>query len=73
MATDRELLSKGLQQLGYTIILFFLGPFVLNQAFKNQEHSLYIPVLIVGLLLAGFAIYMGFKGIRTVMRAIFND
>ncbi len=59
--------------MGYTLILLFLAPFILNQAFKNQGHPYYIPVLILGIIAATAAIFLGFKGIRTMIRALFND
>lgn len=73
MATDKTLLMKGLRRLLITLLLLFAGPVFLYQAFKNEDHPLYIPVLIIGLLLAGGAIFMGFRGIRTLMRALFAD
>jgi hypothetical protein len=49
-----------------------LAPFAIYQAFRNQEHPLYLPVLIIGLVLAIAAIGLGFFAIRTVVRALFN-
>jgi hypothetical protein len=34
---------------------------------------LYYPVLIIGLLLLGFAFYFGFKGIRTLVDALLGE
>ncbi|NNG10910.1 MAG: hypothetical protein HKM92_12120 [Arenibacter sp.] len=72
MHTNKELLLKGLKYLGYTVALMFGAPVVLFQAFKNQEHPFYIPVLIVGILLALAAIVMGFYSIKTVIDALFG-
>ena len=72
MPTDKDKLILGAKRLAYTILLMFSGPIVLYQAFKNQEHPWYIPVLIVGLLLALGAILMGFWGIRTLVTALFS-
>ncbi|MGB3152850.1 MAG: DUF6095 family protein [Maribacter sp.] len=52
-------------------MLMFLAPVVIWQAFKNEEHPLYWPVLVLGLILAIAAIGMGFKGIQTIMNALF--
>lgn len=73
MSTNREELSKGVRTLAISLFFMFLGPGILFQAFKNKEHPLYIPVLILGLLAAGSAIFFGFKGIGRIMRALFND
>lgn len=72
MSTDKELLLKGLRFIFYTIFLMFLAPFVLFQAFKNQDHAFYIPVLILGSILAIAAIGMGFYSIKTFIDALFG-
>ena len=72
MHTDKALLVKGLKYLAYSVALMFAAPFTLYQAFKNQEHPLYIPVLILGLLLALAAIGTGFFGIKTMVDALFG-
>lgn len=69
MNTNKEMLLKGVKWLGYTIALMFTAPLTLYQAFKNQEHPLYIPVLVVGLVLAIGAVVMGFKSIKTIVDA----
>lgn len=72
MHTDKDLLVKGLKQLAYTVMLMFLAPTVIWQAFKNEGHPLYWPVLIVGLILAVVAVGMGFKGIQTILNSMFG-
>lgn len=70
--TDREQLLKSLKFFAYTLLLMFTAPVVIYQAFKNQTHPLYWPVLIVGVILAIAAIGMGFYSIRQIMRAFFG-
>lgn len=72
MKTNKELLIKGVKYLAYTLVLMFTAPVVLFQAFKNTEHSFYIPVLIVGFILAIAAIVMGFYSIKVLMAGIFT-
>jgi hypothetical protein len=72
MRTDKTLLIKGVKLLAYTVILMFSAPFAIYQAFKNEGHPLYFPVLILGLLLAVAAIGMGFYGIKTLVDALFG-
>ena len=72
MGTDKDMLLRGIKYLAITALLMFLAPFAIYQAFKNQEHPFYLPVLIVGLVLAVLAIGLGFYGIRTIVRAFFN-
>lgn len=72
MKTDRVLLIKGVKRLMYTLALMFLAPIVLYQAFKNQDHPWYLPVLIVGGLLAIAAVGMGFYSIKTLVDSLFG-
>ncbi|MCX2720069.1 DUF6095 family protein [Lentiprolixibacter aurantiacus] len=73
MRTNKKLLMKGVKNLVYTLGFMFIAPVVLYQAFKNQEHPLFIPVLILGLILAIAAIGKGFYSIKILMQALFND
>jgi len=73
MRTDKKLLVKGIKYIGYTAGVMFLAPFTIYQAFKNQEHSAYIPVLVIGLILAITAIALGFYTIKIFMDALFGE
>jgi hypothetical protein len=72
LKTDRDLLLKGVKRLAWTLALMFSGPVVLYQAFKNQDHPWYIPVLVIGGLLAIGAVGMGFYSIKTLVDALFG-
>lgn len=71
--TDRKKLIKGLKFLAGSLILAFSGPTILYSAFGNRDKFLYIPILIVGALISVGAIYCIYKGIQTIMRALYND
>lgn len=73
MSTNKEVLLKGVKIMAGTLFLLVLAPIVINQSFKNKDHAFFIPVLGIGIILLIAAIYFGFKGIRTLMRALFND
>lgn len=73
MRTDREVLKKGIQYLIITVIMMFAGPSLLYVALGNPEKPLYIPLIIISLLICAGAIYMGFKGIRTILDSVFNS
>jgi hypothetical protein len=70
--TNKEVLGKGIKYLAGALPLIFIGPSILHSAFKNQDHPLYIPVLILGLLACAGAIFLMFKGIGTLMKALFD-
>ncbi len=72
MKRGQNLFFKSLKYFGFTMLLMFMAPFVVYQAFKNQEHPLYIPVLIMGLVMGISAISLGFYSIKLLMDFIFN-
>jgi hypothetical protein len=71
--TNKEVLFKGLRYLAGAMPLIFLGPSILYSAFNNKEHPLYVAVLILGIVACGGAIFLIFKGINTLMKALFDS
>lgn len=72
MHSNKDLLLKGFKRLGYTTLLMFAAPFAIYQAFKNENHPLHIPVLILGVTLVIAAIVMAFYAIKTIMDGLFD-
>ena len=71
--TDKEILANGLKKMGISLALMFLGPTLLHIAFSNQEKALYIPILILGILGCGAAVYFAFKGLNTILDSMFKS
>lgn len=69
--TSKKLFFKSLKYFSFTALLMFLAPFIIYQAFKNQEHEYYMPVLIIGLVIAVAAIGLGFYSIKIILSSIF--
>ncbi len=69
---NKDTFVKGLKFSAYTIALMFTAPIVLYQAFKNETHSFYWPILIIGALLGIAAISLGFYSIKIIMDALFD-
>jgi uncharacterized membrane protein HdeD (DUF308 family) len=72
MSTDRTLLFKSIKFFSITAIMMFTGPILIYQAFKNEDHPFYWPVLILGLLISFGSVALGFFSLRTMMRALFS-
>ncbi|GAL81391.1 hypothetical protein JCM19274_2467 [Algibacter lectus] len=49
-----------------------MGPIILSMALSQPENKLYIPLLVVGLLICAFAVFLIFKGIRLIMNSMFK-
>ena len=69
----KPLLQKGLKKMSLFLLSCFIGPLIVNQAFKNQAHPFYVPVLILGILFLISAIYYGFSGIKTLVNALLGE
>lgn len=70
---NKLLFQKGLKKMSFFLLCSFTGPFIVHQAFKNQGHPLYLPVLIFGILLLIVAFYFGFSGIKTLVNALLGQ
>ena len=70
---NKPLLQSGLKKMSLFLICCFIGPVIVYQAFKNQNHPLYFPVLILGLLFLIIALYYGFSGIKSLVNAILGE
>jgi len=70
--TNRDILYLGVRYLGITVLLMFVAPISLYEAFKNSTHPLYIPVLIFGILCAIAAIAMAFFKCENNCRCLFQ-
>ncbi|MDQ7916396.1 DUF6095 family protein [Mesonia sp. MT50] len=71
--TNKEVLFKGVRYLAGALPLMFIGPSVIYSAFNNREHPLYVAVLILGILACGGAMFLIYKGINTIMKAMFDS
>jgi Family of unknown function (DUF6095) len=73
MSTNRTVLSKGIKYLVFALPLLFIGPMVIYNAFINKQNVWHYLVLAVGIFLSGLAMYFMYKGLQTIMKALFND
>lgn len=71
--TNKDLLIKGLKKMGVSLICMFLGPTLIYIAFSNQEKPLFVPILLVGIFVCIIAIFIAFKGLKTIMDSMFNS
>jgi drug/metabolite transporter superfamily protein YnfA len=73
MATNKELLSKGIKYLAWALPLLFIGPSVIYNAFINKENAWHYLVLGIGIAICGTAVYLMVKGLKTIVSSLFND
>jgi hypothetical protein len=73
MATNKELLSKGIKYMAGALPLLFIGPSLIYNAFMNKENGWHYLVLGIGILICLTAMFLMFLGLKTIMKSLFND
>ncbi|MDI1305154.1 DUF6095 family protein [Flavobacterium sp. ZT3R17] len=73
MATNKELLSKGIKYLAGALPLLFIGPAVIYNAFMNQQNVWHYLVLAIGIIACLAAMFLMYLGLKTIMKSLFND
>lgn len=73
MATNKELLSKGIKYLSGALPLVFIGPSLIYNAFMNKQNVWHYLVLALGIIACIAAMYLMFMGLKIIMKSIFND
>ena len=71
--TNRALLLKGVKLMGFCLITMFLGPILMYLSFSNKDESFFVPLLILAGFVCLIAIYLLFKGIKTITDSIFRN
>lgn len=72
MSRKKVSVSKGLQYLALALPFLFGAPVVITIGFKALAKDNAYLILILGILLAIFAMLMTAKGITTIMKALFE-
>jgi uncharacterized membrane protein YgdD (TMEM256/DUF423 family) len=73
MATNKELLTKGVKYLAWALPLLFIGPSVIYNAFINKQNAWHYLVLAVGIAICIGSVYLIVLGLKTMVRSLFND
>ncbi|MGY8945427.1 MAG: DUF6095 family protein [Flavobacteriales bacterium] len=68
----KNYLAEGLKKIFISIFLMFLGPTLLFQSFKNEDHPWFIPVLSISIAVCVLSLFYGIKGLKSIMNAIFK-
>jgi len=69
---NKEILNKGIKYMAWALPMFFIGPSVIYNAFQNQKNVWHYLVLVVGIAVCFFAVYLAFKGLNTIMKSMFG-
>jgi uncharacterized membrane protein YfcA len=72
MSTKKEQLGKGIRLMFGSLPLMFIGPSVIYNAFMNKHTNWHYLVLAIGCILCILAVFLAFKGIKTLTDALFD-
>lgn len=73
MATNKEVLSKGIKYLSGALPLIFIGPSLIYNAFMNKQNVWHYLVLAIGIIACLGAMFLMYLGLKTIMKSLFND
>ncbi len=71
--TDKQLLLKGIKYMAFTIPLIVLSAYLFTLSFLNLENFMFYVALPIAIMSMVGSIWLGFKGVRTIMNAVFNN
>ena len=71
--TNKELLHRGIKYLTWALPTLFIGPSLIHFALINKLQPLFPVILGTGFIICIAGITLIFKGLKTMMRGLFND
>lgn len=69
--TDLKILGKGIKFLAGALPLLFLSPYLITLSALNKGHWSFYMFIALGLIAGVVALYLLFRGLRTIMKSIF--
>ena len=64
--------QRGLKDILLAFFFMFLGPTMLFQSFKNEDHPWFEIVLSISLIICLIAIIYGVRGLKKIVDSIFK-
>lgn len=72
-STDKDILVKGIKQLGIALTLLILGPILLHLVLTNRERPFFYILLTISIIICCIAVIFIFKGINTILDSLFKS
>lgn len=73
MHPDKDLLQKGVKYAVGSMPLMFLGPMVIHNAFMNKHTWIHYIVLGIGIIICGISVFLMWKGIKFIIKSLFDE
>lgn len=73
MATNKEVLNRGIVFMACALPLIFIGPAVIHFAFINKHQPLHWLILAIGILMCFGGVFLAFKGLMKITNSLFKS
>jgi hypothetical protein len=73
MATNKEILNKGMKCLAWALPCVFIGPALIHFAFINKLQPLFPVILGLAVIIGFTGIFLIFKGIITIINSMSDN
>ncbi len=70
--TNREVLTKGVKIMVITLPLLILAPYLITLAFLNKTNGSFYIFITLGAIAGITAMWLFYKGISTIVKAMFD-
>jgi hypothetical protein len=70
--TNKQVLIKGVKFMALSLPLMFMGPYVITLGFLNKDNATFYFFFPLGLILAIVAVFFAFKGLKKIMKSMFD-
>lgn len=68
----KNLFSKGFKQVILSFFFMFLGPTLMFQSLKNEDHPWFNIVFSISIIICIIAIVQGIRGLKNIVDSIFK-
>lgn len=68
----KNLFSKGFKQVILSFFFMFLGPTLMFQSLKNEDHPWFNIVFLISIIICIIAIVQGIRGLKNIVDSIFK-
>ena len=67
-----NLFSKGLKKIIQSFFFMFLGPTLMFQSLKNEDHPWFTIVFSISIIICIIAVVQGVRGLKDIVDSIFK-
>lgn len=72
MATNKDLLAKGIQLLFGALPMMFIGPMIYYNALMNKHTDWHYLIMAIGILICLSSMFLAFIGLKKIVDAVFD-